>query len=63
MKLIPLVVNDENINPEDGDCDLCINHVLSKKELANVCNWLEGKENYFETEHRKKIKEARVKLF
>ena len=63
MKLIPLVVTDENANPEDGDCDLCINHVLSKKALANVSNWLEGKENYFETEHRKKIKEGSSKAF
>ena len=63
MKLIPLVVTYENANPEDGDCDLCINHVLSKKALANVSNWLEGKENYFETEHRKKIKEGSSKAF
>ena len=63
MKLIPLVVTDENVNPEDGDCDLCINHVLSKKALANISNWLEGKENYFETEHRKKIKEGSSKAF
>ena len=63
MKLIPLVVTDENVNPEDGDCDLCINHVLLKKALANVSNWLGGKENYFETEYRKKIKEGSSKAF
>ena len=63
MKLIPLVVTDENFHPGDGNCDLCINHVLSEKELANVSNWLEGKEKYFEIEHRKKIEERLSEAF
>ena len=63
MKLIPLIVTDKNINQGDADCHLCINHVLSKKELADFPNWFEKRENYFQTEHKVRIKENVSKRF
>ena len=31
MKLIPLVVINKNVDPDDTDCCLCMKHVLSEK--------------------------------
>ena len=63
MKLIPLVVTNENVNPDDAECHLCINHVLSKEDIADFPNWLEKKENYFQTEDKERIKEELSKSF
>ena len=63
MKLIPLVVSNENINADDGDCHLCINHVLSKEDIADFPNWLEKKENYFQAEEKERTMEELSKSF
>ena len=63
MKLIPLVVTNENVNPDDGDCHLCIKYVLSKEDIADFPNWLEEKEDYFQTEDKERIKEEASKSF
>ena len=36
IKLIPLVVTDEKVNPDNLDCRLCMNHVLSEEEFADT---------------------------
>ena len=63
MKLIPLVVISETFNPYDADCHLCVNHVLSEKEIADFSNWLKGKECYFQTEYTNKVTEDLSKSF
>ena len=63
MKLIPLVVINKNVDPDDTDCCLCMKHVLSEKELADFSNWLKRKENYFEAEYRERIEEQLSKRF
>ena len=63
MKLIPFVVINENFNPDDADCDLCLNHVLSEKEIADFPNYLESKECYFQTGYRNKVKEDLSNIF
>ena len=66
MKVIPLVITDEKVNPDNIDCPLCMNHILSEENFTNITKfnfWLEEKENYFETEYKCKINEAFGKLF
>ena len=63
MKLIPIVVTDKNVNPNGDDCHDCIKHVLSEKELADFSDWLERRENYFQTGNRNKIREDLSKSF
>ena len=50
IKFIPLVVTDENVNPDYVDCHDCRNHVLSEKELRYFSNWLgrREQEEYFD---------------
>ena len=64
MKLIPLVVTDNNFKPDGDDCRNCTNHVLSEKEL-NFSGWLESgeKKKYFKTGNETKIKEDLSKKF
>ena len=63
LKLTYLVVTDEKVNPDNLECDLCMNHVLSEKDLSDFDNWLEEKESYFKSGSRKKIEEAFSKAF
>ena len=63
MKLTHLVVTDEKVNPDNLDCDLCMNHVLSEKDLADIGNWLEGKEIYFQAGSGGEINKAFSKHF
>ena len=63
MKLIPLVVTDENVNPDDDDCHHCLNHVLSGKELPDFSDWLERREKYFQTGNENKMKEELSRKF
>ena len=36
MKLVPFVITDEKVKPDNSDCQLCLNHVLSLKELEET---------------------------
>ena len=63
MKLIPIVVTDQNVNPDGADCHDCIKHVLLEKELVDFSDWLERRENYFQTGNRNKIREDLSKRF
>ena len=63
MKLIPFLIISEKINPDDADCHLCVNHMISEEELADFSSWLEIKEYYFQTGYRKKLKEDVSKRF
>ena len=63
MKLTHLVVTDEKVNLDNLDCDLCMNHVLSEKDLADFGNWLEGKESYFQAGSGKEVNKAFNKRF
>ena len=63
ITLIPFVVINETFNPDDADCHLCINHVLSEKEIADFSNWLKRKECYFQNPYRDKVKEDLSKRF
>ena len=63
MKLTYLVVTDEKVSPDNLDCDLCMNHVLSEKDFPNFDNWLEEKESYFKAGSGKKVTEAFSKDF
>ena len=63
MKLTYLVVTDEKVNPDNLDCDLCKNHVLSEKDFPDFDNWLEEKESYFKAGSGKMVKEAFSKDF
>ena len=58
IKFIPLVVTDDNVNPDYVDCHDCRNHVLSEKELRYFSNWLgrREQEEYFNIGNNK-IKE------
>ena len=42
IKLIPLVVTDEKVNPDNFDCRLCMNRVLSEEQFTDI-----GKYNVF----------------
>ena len=63
LKLIPLLVTNEKINPDDTDCHYCINHVLSKEELADFPDWFGNRENYFQTEQKVRIRENASESF
>ena len=66
IKLIPLVVTDENVNPDNLDCRLCINHVLSEEEFTDINkynDWWVKKEGFFETECKEEISETLCKKF
>ena len=63
MKLIPFLIISENINPDDADCHLCVNHMISEEELADFFSWLEIKKYYFQTGYRKKLREDVSKRF
>ena len=63
MKVTYLVVTDEKASPFFHYCDLCMNHVLSEKDLRDFDNWLEEKESYFKAGSGKKIEEAFSKDF
>ena len=63
MKLIPIVVTNQNVNPDGTDCHDCIKHVLLEKELVDFSDWLERRENYFQTGNRNKIREDLSKRF
>ena len=63
MKLTYLVVTDDKVNPDNPLCELCMNHVLSEKDLRDLDNWLEKKESYFKAGSGKKIEEAFSKGF
>ena len=63
MKLIPIAVTDQNVNPDGADCHDCIKHVLLEKELVDFSDWLERRENYFQTGNRNKIREDLSKRF
>ena len=62
MKLVPLVVTDEEINPDKSDCQLCLDHVLSLKEFPD-------NEKFkffwrpFETEYKGRIDKVLSKTF
>ena len=61
LKLIPLVVTDEKVNPNNLDCHLCVNHVLSEKEFTDTGNfnfWWVERESYFETKYKGEINEV-----
>ena len=61
IKLIPLVVTDEKVNPDNLDYRLCMNHVLSEEEFGDIGkynDWCVEKENYFETEFKEQISET-----
>ena len=63
MKLTHLVVTDDKVNLDNHDCDLCMNHVLSEKDLPDFGNWLEGKESYFRAGSGKEVNQAFSKRF
>ena len=66
IKLIPLVVTDEKIDSGKPDCALCMNHVLSEKELADTImynTWWVERESYFETQYKGEIDEVVSKNF
>ena len=63
MKLISLVVINERFNQDDADCCLCVNHVLSEKDIVDFSNWLKKKEYYFQIEYRIKVNEDLSKRF
>ena len=62
MKLVPLVVTDEEINPDNSDCQLCLDHVLSLKEFPDSEKfkffW-----RPFETEYKGRIDQVLSKTF
>ena len=61
MKLVPLVVTDQKVNPENSDCHLCLKHVLSLKEFPDTGKFIffwETRGNYFETEYKGEIDEV-----
>ena len=66
IKLIPLVVTQEKINSGKPDCALCMNHVLSEKELTDTVTyntWWVERESYFETQYKGEIDEVVSKKF
>ena len=66
MKVVPLVVTDEKVNPDDIDCSQCKNHVLSEKQFADIDTfngWWVAREKYFDTKYKGNIDEASSKIF
>ena len=66
MKVVPLVVTNEKVNPDNSDCQRCLNHVLSLKEFADTGEsnfFWESRGSYFETEYKGKIDEALCRTF
>ena len=66
IKLIPLVVTDEKVDSGKPDCALCMNHVLSEKELTDTGTyntWWVERESYFETQYKGEIDEVISKIF
>ena len=66
IKLIPLVVTDDKVNSGKPDCALCMNHVLSEKELTHTGTyntWWVERETYFETQYKGEIDEGVSKNF
>ena len=61
MKLVSLVITDQKVNPDDCDCHLCLNHVLSLQEFLDIGEfnffWKE-RGGYFETEYKGEINEV-----
>ena len=61
MKLVPLVVTDEKVNPGKSDCHLCLNHVLSLKKFPDTGKFIsfwKRRGSYFETEYKREINEV-----
>ena len=52
MKLIPLVISNEKANV---DCDKCLNHVLSEKEIKTFASRWNDKRSYFQTKSEGKV--------
>ena len=66
LKVVPLVVTDEKVNPDDLDCSQCKNHVLSEKQFAHIDTfnaWCLAREKYFDTEYKGNIDETSSKNF
>ena len=64
IRLIPLVITDENVNPDNLDCHLCMNHVLSEEEFTDTDKynyWWVEKESFFGTEYKEEINETLCK--
>ena len=66
IKLIPIVVTNEKVHPDNIDCRLCMNHVLSEEEFTDIDkynNWWVEKESYFGTECKGETNKKLCKRF
>ena len=66
MKVIPLVVTDENIYANNLDCLSCMNLLLSEEDFADIGtfdDWWASRENAFGTEYKGKFNETLCKRF
>ena len=66
MKVIPLVVTDENVNADNLDCLSCMTLLLSEKEFTDIGTfdeWWASREEAFGTGYKGKINEALSKRF
>ena len=66
MKVIPLVVTDENVYANNLDCLSCMNLLLSEEDFADIGtfdDWWASRENAFGTEYKGKFNETLCKRF